>query len=181
VSLIASANSFILVYVDVFGVVGLTSDFTMTFIKDVIVLAYVNTGNSEIVYVEEVEKVSKNIYCRKQVTYSYGQWSWDDYELILNTGEQPRAFYNNDNNKIYMSYKKDGITFVRIFDLSSQISFSYLPNKYIISDIIYFNNDPQSSLYFSGSTGAKSESNVNNVDLFPLGPSALSFIYAAPL
>jgi len=174
-SQIVSANAFVLVYVDDVGVVGITTDFTMTFIKDVIVLAYVSTGGSEIVYVEEVEKISKNIYCRKQVSYSYGSWSWDDYELILNTGEQPRAFYNNDNNMIYMSYKKDGIAFVRIFDLSSQISFSYLPNKYISSDIIYLNRNPESSLYFSGSIGSKSEGDVVDVDLFPLGPSALSF------
>lgn len=175
-SLIAGSNSFILIYVDNLGTVGMTTDFTMTFMKDVIVLAYVNTGNSEIVYVEEVEKISKNIYCRKQVSYSYGSWSWDDYELILNTGEQPRAFYNSDNNKIYMSYKKDDIAFVRIFDLNSQISFSYLPNKYISSDVIYLNRNPESSLYFSGSMGSISDNDIASVDLFPLGPSALSFM-----
>jgi hypothetical protein len=176
-SFIVSQNSFILVYVNTSGVVGLTSDFTMTFIKDVIVLAYVNVGGSEIVYVEEVEKTNKNIYCRKQILHSYGLWDWDDYEFILNTGSQPRALYDSLTGKIYMSYKKDGTAFTRIFDLNLENSFKYLPNKYIVSNVIYLSRNQESSAYFMGSFGTKTNSAIDNIDLFPLGSSALSFIY----
>lgn len=170
-------NTFTLIYVSNTGVVGKTTDFPISFVKDVIVLAYVSSGGSEIVYVEEVEKVSKFIYAKRQAA-STGRWVWDDYEFVLNTGEQPRAFYDPVTDRVYMSYKKDGIALCRLFDLSTETTWAYVANKYLVSEQMYLSHDPESSLYFGPSTGFKSEGSVTSVDLFPLANTpSLCFIY----
>jgi hypothetical protein len=111
--------------------------------KDWIVLAYVSTGVSAISYVEEVEKAGDYIYVRKQIDVG-GQWEWDDTETVLNTGESPRAFYSAADDKIYLSYRKDSIAYLRVFDFTNPFTWDYLPN-YVVSALnqINMNRDPE--------------------------------------
>ena len=169
------ANSFSTVYVDDGGAVHIIQSSPMEILKDSIVLAYVNTGLTAIVYVENVEKTGKYIYCRKQ---SSGQ-IWGDTELVMNTGDQPRSFYRN--GKIYLTYRKDNSSLLRIFDLAVDTTFSYLPNTYMVDfETVRMNRDPESTCTATLSKGNVSDSDIQNADLFPLGMSAYCFIDGQP-
>lgn len=169
------ANSFSIVYVDNAGLIHIIQTSPMEIIKDSIVLAYVNTGLTAIVYVENVEKTGKYIYCRKQ--NSGGDWG--DTELVMNTGDQPRAFYYHE--KIYLSYRKDNSALLRIFDLAVETTFSYLPNTYMVDlETMRLKRDPESTCTSILSKGNFSNANVENADLFPMGLSAFCFINNQP-
>ena len=169
------ANSFSTVYVDDGGLVHIIQSSPMVILKDSIVLAYVNTGLTAIVYVENVEKTGKYIYCRKQ---SSGN-DWGDTELVMNTGDQPRAFYRN--GKIYLSYRKDNSALLRIFDLAVETTFSYLPNTYMVDlETVRMKRDPESTCTAILSKGNVSDSDIQNSDLFPMGWSAYCFIEGQP-
>jgi hypothetical protein len=157
----------------------------MTFVKDVITLAYVSSGGSSIVYLEAIEKSGKYIYGRKQVL-SGGSWIWDDYEYVLNTGEQPRAYYDPAVNKVYLSYKKDSISWVRMFDLSLSDTLEYLPNTVISGGYLYLYNypttgrNPENTIYVKSGSGLKAASSISDTVLFSLGATGLSFTETSP-
>lgn len=168
-------NTFVLVYVDASGNVLVSTSWTMTTLQTSIVLAYVNVGNSDIVYVEEVPKTGNYIYIRKQVL-SGGSWIWDDTEQIMNTGEQPRAAYDSVSGIIYLSYRKDGIPYLRLFDTSNQTSWVYIRNSAVTSSVISLSNNPQINYTFQAGAGSKALSSPVNADLFPVIATGFGFI-----
>jgi hypothetical protein len=120
-SITAIPNVFQLVYVDLVPttpVVDIASDFPMTFTKSVIPLAYVFSGSSSITRLIEVEKTGNYIYARRQKPDGSGGWSWDDYEDLLNSGEQPSAVLGG--NRIYITYTKDSSVYQRIIEVGNE-------------------------------------------------------------
>lgn len=154
-TLTATPNTFELVYVDTAGNIGITDSFPMSFVQSVIVLAYINSGSSEIVTVAEVEKTGKYIYNRRQVL-SGGSYVWDDNEYIVNIGEKPRAFFDAANDKIYLTYHKDNSSYIRIFDVNDPTTWSFLPNIVIISGQISKIDQPSDKIIFQTAAGIKS-------------------------
>jgi hypothetical protein len=168
-------NTFVLVYVNASGNVLVSTNWTMTTLKTSIVLAYVNVGNSAIVYIEEVPQTGNYIYIRKQVL-SGSSWIWDDTEQIINTGEQPRAAYNSSNGIIYLSYRKDGIPYLRLFDTTNEVSWNYIRNSTVTSSVINLNNNPQINYTFSAAAGSKASLSLVNANLFPIMVVGFGFI-----
>jgi hypothetical protein len=169
-TLTATHDTYQIVYVTTDGVlhIDLVTVMTMTLLKDVIILAYVSSGNSSITRIEEVEHTGYYIYLRKQVP-SGPDWVWDDLEYRVNTGEQPKAFYDASANKIYMTYKKDSIAYVRVFDPTDELTWSYLPNIAIASNVITLNRNPQNSIRLSLSSGSQAKSISIEFDLSAAG------------
>ena len=178
VSFAATANSFMLVYIDSMGAVHAVLSWDMTIIASAIVLAYVYVGNSEITRLEQVEKTGYYIYSQMQELVG-STWVWSNEEYLVNTGEQPSAFYDESADKIYLKYKKDSTVYLRIFDTIDEQSFRYIPNVYIQApDIIHLNRDPQNSLNLTASAGNASTMPISDIELFSMtGGSALSFPY----
>jgi hypothetical protein len=168
-------NAYALVYVDTSGNVGLSYNLDMTFMKDVIQLAYVSSGNSSITRIEELEHTGYYIYLRKQ-TLSGSSYVWDNVAYRLNTGTQPKAFYCSTNGKIYLTYQKDGAEYVRVFDPTDELTWEYLPNTRIISNVISLINHPQNSVVFGVGSGYEAETTIENGDLFPLGDTGFCFV-----
>lgn len=171
-----STNSFLVVCVDIDGVVDVRADMSMTSISDSIVLAYINVGSTEIVNLEEVEKDGWYIYARLQSP----DGSWDDHERVLCTGDQPRAF--SRGGIIYLTYRKDGRTLIRLFDTGDDQTWAYTPNIFITDNqsIIHLKKDPESSIYAKCGLGSYNESTPINDNLFPLGETSFCFIGGAP-
>ena len=173
-SVTATAEKFEIVYVTLAGVVGITDDFSMVLLKDRIILAYIQSGLSSIVRVIEVEKDGKYIYNRRQVL-SGSDWVWDDNEYPLCTGEIPVALYNS--GKIYLTYKKDSIAYIRIFNPSDELTWSFLrPIEIDTGNQITLNNDPSSSGIHSFGCGRDCFAQVVNIQLFNLSGIAMTFI-----
>jgi hypothetical protein len=178
--LTASPNSYELVYVTSAGVLEKTANVTMTGLQTVIPLAYVSSGNSSITRIEEIAPYGYYIYVRKQILSS-GQWVWDDIEYRLNTGDQPKAFYDSATQNIYLSYKKDSISYVRKVDPEDELSLEYLPNISIDSgNIITFNRDPQAAVFMSMSSGYNSTMEFFGFEYFPIGTTGFCFIAEQP-
>jgi hypothetical protein len=174
-TLIASPNSYQLVYVTSSGILGIKTAPTIEEIKDIIILAYISSGASSITRIEEVEQTGYYIFLRKQV-YTGTEWVWENYEYRLNTGKQPRAYYDSNTNKIYLSYLKDSASYLRIFDFSNELTWEYLQNITINSNIITLNKDPQNIFYFSGgSSGFKSKCDIFD-DLYPMTTFDFAFL-----
>lgn len=174
-SLIASPNSYQLVYVTVNGELGIRTMPTIYDTQNVIILAYVSTGASSITRIEEVEQSGYYIFVRKQI-YTGSSWEWENYEYRLNTGQQPRAFYDSNTDKIYLSYLKDSISYLRVFEPSNELTWSYLPNIQINADIINLNRNPENTLYFNGgSSGYLSTANLVD-NLYPMTTFDFAFI-----
>lgn len=177
VTLIMPPDTFQVIYVTSGGVVSYISDLTMSIMASSIVLAFVYVGVSAITLLEEVEKTGRYVYVRHQIL-SGSTWVWDNNEYILNTGEQPKAFYNSATDKIYLSYKKDSISYLRVIDTTNPLTWSYLPNISIqTGPTINLNNNPQSTLYFKSSAGYESTfSTFTTPKLYTLNYTALKFI-----
>jgi len=177
-SFTATANSFMLVYVDSMGAVHAVLSWDMTIIASAVVLAYVFVGNFEITRLEEVEKIGYYIYAQKQELVG-SAWQWTNQEYLVNTGEQPSAFYDQVLDKIYLQYIKDSAVYFRIFNPSDELSFRYIPNVYIQApDTIHLSRDPQNSLNLTASSGNSSKMPISDIELFSMiGGSALSFPY----
>ena len=176
--LTATINTFQLLYVDSGGTVNLTTSFSMTTISTSVVLAYVFVGGSAITSLEEVEINGKYIYVRKQ-ELSGGSWFWGNNEYVLMTGEEPKASYDVAANKVYLSYKKDSISYIRMFDLSTELTWQYIPNITIPLPYttINLNNNPQNSVVFSTSSGYEATiGNFVTPKLYTLNYTALKFI-----
>ena len=173
-TLAATPETFQTVYVTDAGVLSIEDALTMTQKQDVIVLAYINTGLTDIVYIEETEVTGKYIYARKQ-EWNGSAWYWDDYEYLLSTGEQPHAYYDQSADKIYLMYRKDSIVYTRLFDLDDPTSFRYLPNYRIDSGTITMNRDPEQTGNVLSGSSIMSEVTIADDVLFPLGTTGLSF------
>jgi len=177
VSLPITADSFTIVYVDSSGTIHTDVSWDMTTIASAIVLAYVYTGSSAITRLEEVEKTGYYIYTQKQELVA-SVWQWTNQEYIVNTGEQPTAFYDQVLDKIYLQYKKDSTVYLRIFNTSDELSWRYVPNTYIQDpNTIHLNRDPQASIEFNVGAGDSSSQAIVDVELFPLSVTGLSFQY----
>lgn len=154
------ASSFSLIYVDVSGQVLVTqnpSSISTTTVS--ILLAYVRTGSSEVTVLEEIEKTGKYIYVQYQVL-SGTEWVWDQKEYILNVGEQPRAFYDRTQDKLLLSYVRDSIGYMRLFDLTDELTFEYLTNYTIENDVINLKTDPSHSIQSMFAALSDSETNL---------------------
>jgi len=139
------SNTFTLVYVDNAGNVNHTADFTITFMKDVIALAFVNVGLSTIVRINPIEKTGFYIFNRRQVA-SGPDYVWDDYESRLNPGRKPEAFFDSTANKAYCTFIKDGSTFIRMFDTTSSLTWEDVNNVQEVSSILYPVPPPEKEL-----------------------------------
>jgi hypothetical protein len=131
-----SPNSYTLIYVDSSGVVGQTDDFPISFVKDVIILAFAYVGDTSIVRILNTERDGYYVFHRKQ-TYLGGAYEWDDYEFRLNVGIKPEAVYDSANNKVYLSFQKDGASMVRMFDLTDANTWQDLNHILLVDPTIY--------------------------------------------
>lgn len=178
-SLVASPNSNQVVYVTAAGVIGIGTNLSMTFLKDVILLAYVSSGNSSITRIQEVEQSGNYIYVRKQIL-SGSNWVWNDYEELLNTGSDPMCFYNSTTGYIYLNYTKDSATYVREFNPVDELTWENLPSITITSGTITLNKDPENTIVVAGcSSGYKSEVVVESNE-YPIGAPGFSFVDSQP-
>jgi hypothetical protein len=169
----ASPDKFEIVYVTLAGSIGISDDFSMTLMKDRIILAYIQSGASSIVRVIEIEKDGRYIYNRRQIQ-SGSNWIWDDNEYPLCTGETPVAVYNN--GKIYLTYNKDDISYIRIFNPSDALTWSFLRPIDILSDQITLNNDPNAQSEYSFGCGKGCFTQTMNLQLFSMVGIAMTFI-----
>lgn len=135
-NLTVADNAYTLIYVDSSGTVSQSVDHTSTLIKSVIVLAYIGSGSSSIVNIENVERTGTYIFSKRQVDVG-GEWQWDDYEYRLNTGRQPTASYDAANDRVYLTFSRDGLSFVRVLDLTNILTWEYLPHYSITGGVIY--------------------------------------------
>lgn len=175
VSASVALDSFDIVYVDSVGNVVITDTWDMTTIAASIVLAFVYVGHTAITRLEEFEKTGLYIYAQKQILVG-PVWYWEDKEYLVNTGDQPRAFYDQIGDKIYLQYKKDSTVYLRIFNPSDELSWRYIPNTFIQDpNIIHFNRDPQTSVQFIAGAGDFADQTVSDAELFPLSVTGLSF------
>ncbi len=169
-------NSYSIIYVTVDRVVGIGQNLTMDFLKDKILLAYVGSGNSSITRIDELEHTGNYIFVRKQILAG-SQWVWDDIELILNSGSEPISFYNSLTNEIYLTYKKDSSSYVRIFNPSDDLTWEYLISIAIAANVnITLKEDPENTASPIG-LGSGYSTTFQLIDgLFPLGGCGFSFV-----
>jgi hypothetical protein len=177
-TLTATPNSYQVVYSNSTGSLHITSILTMAEAAAVIILACIQTGNSSITRIEEVEHTGYYIYIRKQ-TLSGSNWVWDDYETRLNTGEEPKAYYDADVNKVYLSYKKDSVSYVRMFDPTNELTWDYLPSINISANNITLNTDPENSVVMTLSAGYTSY-NLLTSNEYPMNTPDFCFIDNQP-
>ena len=176
--LTASPNTYQIVYSDSAGVLHISAIMPMVEASSAIILAYVQSGNSSITRIEEIEHTGYYLYIRKQVL-SGTNWVWDNYEYRLNTGEEPEAYYDTGSNKIYLSYKKDSVSYLRMFDPTNQLTWDYLPNINISVSNITLNTDPESSIVVAVSAGYASYTLLAS-DEYPLKTPEFCFIKSLP-
>ena len=175
----ATSNMFEIVYVTVTGDLEIGSNLSMDFLQDKILLAYVSSGGSSITRIYELEKTGNYIYVRRQY-WTGTEWEWNDYENLLNTGSEPFCFYNADTGYIYLSYKKDGISYTRLFNPLDELTWEYLPNIQITSGSITLKKDPENSIVVVGTaSGYKSIVSVIN-NLYPLSAADFTFVEDQP-
>lgn len=174
-TLTSPANSYSIVYVTTAGVLGIGDDLTMAFLKDVILLAYISSGNSSITRIFELEHFGSYIYVRKQVL-SGSTWVWDDYETILNSGSEPISFYNSVTDVIYLTYKKDSASYVRTFNPNDELTWEYLNSVAIAAgQSITLKRDPENTTSAAIGSGYSTTFQAR-YDLYPLGVSGFSFV-----
>lgn len=145
-SLLATPNTFQLVYVDSAGNPGITDDFDMTFTASVILLAYVFSGGSSITRIHEIEKDGRYIFTKRQ-KLNMGEWIWDNYEEILQSGQYPTVMYDSSLGRIHLNYTKDGAIYRRIIEVGNESeAWTYLLDYDIqVGNIITLNTDPTAS------------------------------------
>lgn len=152
----ADPEKFSLLFVDKQGNVQVKSTPKMGTVQDAIILAYVRAGSTQITRYEEIEKVGKYIFCRYQKKDG-DQWVWDEEEYMISVGEKPRAFYDKANDKIILSYNRDSIGYLRVFDLQDELTFEYLSNTSLENDVVNLKNDPQNTARFMFASGFRSK------------------------
>lgn len=169
----ATAEKFELVYVTAAGVVGITDDFPMSFTKDVITLGFVFSGLSQIVSIENIENEGHYIYGQKQ-TFNVDHYEWTDYEFFLNTGEQPKAFYDTSSGFIYLTYSKDDASFTRVIDSTDETTWAYLSNLIISGPNVQMRNPPTNTFELLVGSGIRSTYDLAS-DTLPLGVTGLGY------
>jgi len=165
VDVYATHDTYQLLYVSNTGTVTITDVWDSDLVKDVIILAFVYSGSSEITLLERWEKVGNYISVKSQTSPGV----WDSKEYTLNVGEQPKAFIDV-TGKIYLSYLKDSAVFVRIIDFSDPLTLSYLPHTIVSANMLQINMNPypQSSLPVSLGSGYEGVVTApQGVDLYP--------------
>lgn len=168
-----TASTYTLIYVDLFGTVsqeatsGLSTSFPfdMNLLKDRILIALVNVGATSIVRISEIEKDGYYIFHRRQIL-SGSDWVWDDIEYKLNVGTSPKATYDSVNDKIYLSYQKDGSTFVRLLNMSDPLTFEDLPHSYELNLFLYPDPYPVSGAVVTSGSGKASHRLSSNLFVF---------------
>lgn len=170
-NLVVAANSYTLIYVGLDGIVRQTTSYDMSVVKDVVLLAFVNSGASAITRVENLEKTGRYIFLRKQ-TWNGTTWVWGNIETRLNTGEQPSINYDETTNKVYLSYHRDDVSYVRVYDLSDELTFDYVPHISVDSGTIYLDNNPELTTSIKASC---SKQKVIGAELFPFDTPNLGF------
>jgi len=163
-NLTVPASSYSLIYVTNAGIVQQTTSPTSTLIRDSIVLAFVGSGISDVVYIDLIEKTGFYIFSKRQI-FSGGNWIWDDYEYRLNVGRDPTASYDSINDKVYLTFSKDGSSYVRIFDLTDPLTWEYLPHYSEASFTLYPETGPQATSIMKLGSGRTTQSPGQ---LFPL-------------
>jgi len=164
-----------LLYVTPAGIVGATADYTMSFTKDVIWLAWVFVGASSINRVETIENIGRYVFARPQVQVG-GEWVWSDFEFLLNSGKSPSAFYNMSDSLIYMSYIKDDASYIRTFSSLDELTWSYISNIKVVASTLSLPRDPENRvLLFTGSSGM-CDSDIIDVDFLPMGDTGAGYI-----
>jgi len=143
-------NTYTLIYVDQLGTVGHTADFPISFVQNIIVLAFVNVGGTSIVRLLGFEKDGYYIFHRKQVLLG-SIYVWDDYEYRLNVGTKPTASYDTVSNIVYLAFQKDGASFIRAFDLTNPLTWEDLGNVIEISSVLYPVPQPLNELIMKAS------------------------------
>ena len=174
-TVVATQNSYQIVYVTVGGALGIGSNLSMGFLKDVILLAYINSGNTSITKISELERTGNYIYVRKQVL-SGNNWVWNDYELFLNTGSEPKCFFDSTAGKIHLTYEKDSVSYIRVFNPLDELTWEYLTSTEITANTITFNSNPQNTLHSGISSGQECIVDVYDSDLYPMSSTGFSFI-----
>jgi hypothetical protein len=165
------ASSYSLIYVDIDGVVRQTTDIVNSIVASSIILAYVGSGVTEVVYVDNIEKTGTYIFTKRQVL-SGSNWVWDDYEYRLNVGKNPTASYDSMLNRVYLSFSKDSCSYVRVFDLTNPLTWEYLAHFNDVGGTIYPSNDPQGTLV--AKLGA-SLSTISFAALFPIASIGVGY------
>jgi hypothetical protein len=174
INLPVQPNKFQLVYVTSSGIVSITDNFDMTLTASVIMLAYVFAGASAITRLHEIEKDGKYIYVRRQKPDGFGGWVWDNYEDILNSGEQPQAIYRELDNRIYVTYRKDSAVYQRVIEVGNESSaWTYLLDFTIQSGPqIVLDTDPTNEIQTDSSA---SDFLLNTFDPFTFSFLILGF------
>jgi len=178
--LIATPETYSIVYVDISGTVKISSDIQKNIYQDAIILAFLNVGLTSIVNLEEVERVGTYLFTQRQVWNSESEeWEWDNYEYRINNGQEPFALYDSSSDKIYLSYKRDGESFNRLFNLTDPLTWSYLHHYTITAGVIY--PDFVQSRTYSQSVGAgPSGSFKSDIELFNMeSPPHIGYKYIA--
>lgn len=173
-TLTAPQNSYSLVYVTSAGILGIGQNLTMNFLKDVILLAYVSSGNSSITRIYELERTGQYIYLRRQ-TLVGSTWEWNDYEELLNTGSNPMCFYSSTTGLVYLNYTKDNATYVREFNPVDELTWELLQNITITSGNITLNRNPENTITVAGNNSGYKTYVLVESNEFPLGVSGFSF------
>lgn len=107
-----------LAYVTSDNVVGVTSQYTNTFKKNVVSLSWIYPGSNSISKIHNLPTSGNYIYAKRQRPDPIGSgFYWDDYEDLLNTGTKPHAIYNKDLNRIFLTYQKNGNFECRVIDV----------------------------------------------------------------
>jgi hypothetical protein len=168
-TLTLTPDTYTLVYVDSAGNIGQTSDFPISFVKNVIILAYVNVGATTIVRISNLEKEGNYIYNRRQIL-SGSDYVWDGYESRLNTGEKPEVFFDSTNNKAYCTFIKDGATYTRVFDTTNELTWEDINHTEETGGVLYPVPQPRAELVLD--TGcSQADSTVSQPILFDFGRS----------
>jgi hypothetical protein len=170
-SLTVPVSSYSLIYVSTAGVVLQTTDITSTLVQDIVVLAFIGSGVSAVVNVDVVERTGVYLFSKRQVL-SGSEWVWDDYEYRLNVGRDPTASYDSVNNKMYVTFSKDGSTYVRVIDLADSLTWEYLSHVRIVGNVVYPDTDPQGTII--ARAGASTGPHTQNT-LFPLSSIGIGY------
>lgn len=100
----------------------IVTDLQMTTLNHIIPLAYIFAGVSIIVRVLNIEITGKYIYVRRQIDQGGSVFAYEGVDDLMNSGTTPQAFYDVGTNRIYLTYRKNGMVFQRIIEVGNEAS-----------------------------------------------------------
>jgi hypothetical protein len=172
-TVVASPNTYSMVYVDSSGTVGVTSDFPMSLYQNVVILAFANCGNTSVVEMEVVEKDGYYIFLKRQDLVG-GSYVWTDYESRLNSGTIPSSIYDPTTDRLWITYERDGSSYTRLLDLTDPLTFEFIRHYTETTGTLYpdgeFTREAIASV-----EGEKSALTDTTPELFPFSQPSLSF------